>query len=164
MGSGRSILIRLVALAIIFLGWKGMENSQFKRRVSWTISFTIPSATKADIDGIFEEMSAGRDWIERGQANSSNTLVITASGESWNDSNKVTNLVEVALRAPLAKRKLSHQGTSWGSNYTRPSGSKSVHYAYLGSAMLALFGIAMLVLSFRVFGGGRPEESPLAAG
>ena len=161
MGSGRSIFIRLVALAIIFLGWKGMEKSHFKRRVSWQISYTISSATPKDLDEIYAEMSAGRDWIERNENAGPNRLAINAFGESWNDSNKVTTLVDEAMRTPLAKRKLSTQGRSWGSNYTQPTGGKSLRYAYLGSAMLALIGIAMFVLSFRVFGGGRPEESPL---
>lgn len=162
----RSAIVKLLALAVIAAGLAGMNASKFARTYVQNASYTFGGATPQAIDMMYAEASETVAYrghygvISRESSNDPNTLSVAIQADSWSE---VSN-EETAFRSRLEKaaraRNLSINGTSTSGGSRMPDVFKSRRVNFIACAFLSAFGIAMLVLSFRVFGGGRREEVP----
>ena len=164
MGIARTILVRLVALLIIAAGWLGMKASTFERRFFQQISLKIPSATPQDLDALYGEALKSGYPMDRMERESKEVLVIALESTSYSNIENAESRFKEVLSPALAARKLSINGTSRDGMTSMPDRVMAIRNRFVFSTALTMFGIAMFILSLRIFGGGRPPESPLEDG
>lgn len=161
----RTVIVKLLALALITAGLVGMRANEFSRTYVQNASYTFSSATPAAIDAMFEEASQagyrGHDAvISREGGNNANTLAVVIQGDSWEELQNEESAFRSRLEKAARARNLTINGTSTSGGSRMPDIFKSRRMNFIAFAAVAAFGFAMLVLSFRIFGGGRREEVP----
>lgn len=164
MGIARIILVRLVALLIIAAGWQGIKTYDFERRYFQQISLTIPSATPQDLDALYVEALKLGFPMDRMEREKKGVLVVALESTSYSNIENAERQFKDIMAPALATRKLSISGTSRDGMATMPDRVKAIRNGFVFSTATTIFGIAMLILSLRIFGGGRPPESPLENG
>ncbi len=165
MGWIRVVIVKLIALAILAGGLLGMRANEFTRMFFQNASYTFSTAKPETIDAMFDEASEVNyreydDMITRKQSNNADTLMVVIQADSWN---KISN-DERAFRTRLEKaartRNLTINGTTISGGSRKPEFFQTRRMVFIALSAVSALGIAMLVLSFRVFGGGRREEVP----
>lgn len=161
----RTVIVKLLALAVIVAGLSGMRANEFSRTYVQNASYTFASATPADIDAMFEEAAGfahrGDDAVvSRETGDNPNTLRVVIQADSWSELSNEESAFRSRLEKAARARNLTINGTSTSSGSRMPDIFKSRRMNFIAFAALAAFGFAVLVLSFRVFGGGRREEVP----
>ena len=164
MSLARTIIVRLLALLIILAGWTGIKAHNFERRYFQEITLTIPSATPQDLDALYGEAQKARLPIDRMERDRSGVLVIAVEGTDYSNMDNAELRFKEVMAPALAARKLSITLTSRDGMTMIPDRVKAIRNRFVYSTALTIFGIAMLILSLRIFGGGRPPESPLEGG
>ena len=164
MSLARTIIVRLVALLIILAGWNGIMVHTFERRYFQQISLTIPSATPQDLDALYGEALKSGFPMDRVERESSGVLVIAVESRNYSNMDNAELRFKEVMAPALAARKLSISGTARDGMTMIPDRVKAIRNRFVYSTALTIFGIAMLILSLRIFGGGRPPESPLEGG
>ncbi len=164
MGIARTILVRLVALLIIAAGWLGMKASNFERRFFQQITLTIPSATPQDLDALYGEALKSGYPIDRMERESKGALVVALESTDYSSMDNAELRFRKVLAPALAARKLSIGGTSRDGMTEMPDRVNAIHTRFVFFTAFTLLGIAMFILSLRIFGGGRPPGSPLEDG
>ena len=156
----RSILVRLVALGLLVLGSNGLERSQLTRSYVQVVTITFQTASATDVEGIFDEAkrSFGDAAISRMESTGVNRLGVEISGRSWQDANEESSRFQNAVSKAATARNLSitNTGSSGGGRISRDS--RNERYRFLVYVGVTMLGAAMLILSLRIFGGGRPPE------
>jgi hypothetical protein len=161
----RTAIVKLIALAVIAAGLAGMRANEFTRRYVQNASYTFASATPEAIDAMYADAAQvgyrGHDsMISRETSNNATTLSIVIEADSWGELSNEETAFRSRLEKAARARNLTINGTSTSSGSRMPDIFKSRRMNFIAFAALAAFGIATLVLSFRVFGGGRREEVP----
>jgi hypothetical protein len=164
----RSVVVKLIALLLIVAGFAGMREYRFLRTYVQTSSYTFASATPQELDAMFAEASKTMATNYRGsyhtmtreQSNNAMTLSVAIHADSWSDLSDVEDAFSSGLRMAAASRQLTINGTGSSGGSRMSDKVRSNRWKFISFAALSAFGIAMLVLSFRVFGGGRREAVP----
>ena len=164
MRIARTIIVRLAALLIILAGWNGIKAHNFERRYFQEINLTIPSATPQDLDALYIEALKSGFPMDRMERESSGVLVIAVESTDYSNMDNAELRFKEVLAPALAARKLSISGTSRDGMMKLPDRVKAFRTRFIISTALTIFGVAMLILSLRIFGGGRMPESPLEDG
>ena len=164
MGIARIILVRLVALLIIAAGWQGVQKYGFERRYFQQVSLTIPSATPEDLDAFYVEALKSGYPLDRMERETKGALVVAVESNNYSNIEDAEARFKVLLAPALNARKLSITATSRDGMMNMPDREIAIRNRFVFSTALTMFGIAMLILSLRIFGGGRPPESPLESG
>jgi hypothetical protein len=164
----RVAAVKLFALLFIGAGLVGMRANEFSRMYVENATYTISGATPQVLDMMFAEASEGMLTGRRGnsgivtreRSNNSTTLSIAIQGDTWSDLSNFESEFQRKLEKAARVRNLTINGTSTSSGSRMPDVFKSRRVVFIAFAAVAAFGIAMLVLSFRIFGGGRRVEVP----
>lgn len=165
MGWIRVILVKLIALAILAGGLLGMKANEFKRMYFQNASYRIAGATPDIIDAIFKEASEvnfrDEDYVvTRKQSNTANTLEVIIQADSLSERSGYEYAFRMKLEQAVRARKLVINSTSTSSGSRTPEIFQTRRMDFIFFSAISALGMAMLLLSFRVFGGGRREEAP----
>lgn len=159
----KTAFVRLLAIALMVAGWIGTQLWSIERIYSARTSFTLSTAKADELDALFSEASRGHfeARIERDKT-SSGLLEVNFEGSSWIEVNQSQDQFSNRLGKAALARKLRITATnSYSNSYRSRSGSEKRLW-FLVSVATAVLGTATLILSLRIFGGGKREESPLA--
>jgi hypothetical protein len=151
--SFRSVLIRVAAVALVALGWIGMQNNLFRRSYSMRFSATIQKATPQDLDTLFDELRKTSLSTQRIAESKADILTIVVNGETWNETNDIMSDARRTINRVVSAKKLAMISSSSSGGYSNP-GSRAIRFRFIGFAMLSLLGLAVFVLSLRLLGGG----------
>jgi hypothetical protein len=159
----KTLFLRLLALALIAGGIVGLGKWRFERRYYQSASFTFSSATPQQIDDVFNEALKNPNVrnITRG-GSALDRLDFHAEGTSWNDAEQSRSKMANAVQKVVRSKKLTTTSTNYGGgNLREPRYLYGARIRFIASAAVIVFGLAMMILSLKAFGGGSQDvQSP----
>lgn len=160
----KTFFLRLLALLLIAGGIWGLGKWRFDRKYYRATSVSLTGATPKQIDELYAEALVGRALagaVTRTSAQAGR-LDFHTEGDSWNEASTTQTAMEIAVRQAATARGLTIQVTSYGNRgINEPKYLAGKRLRFLASAAVMVFGIALMVLSLRFFGGGSAgTESP----
>lgn len=160
-----TVFVRLLAIALLVGGWMGTQIMSVTRVHTTSISITLSTTNASELNAVFSEAMRGMQGakIIRNTANI-HVLDVGFEGSSWNEADEVQNRFANVVRKVVTARKLriTNSNSYSGSYYTRSSYRE--RFWFLSAVATTIFGAAMLILSLRIFGGGkRSAHAPAAS-
>lgn len=155
----KTLLLRLLALALIAGGIVGLGKWRFERRYYQSASFTFAGATPQQIDEIFNgALTITKAHRITRTSSAPNKLDFHAEGASWDEARQLRDTMYKGVQKAAQGKKILTASTSYGgSNFQEPRYLYGAKSGFLASAAVVISGLAMMILSLRVFGGGRRE-------
>lgn len=159
---------RLLALLLVLVGGFGLRQFSITRVYLATATFTISypnqsgNVTDGELDSLVAEMTTAfpKAKVTRGK-NQQSEIVTALSGETWNEMHQANIAYSKWLQKTATSRNLHMAGVFMNNHPFIPPDQRANRGIFLAAVAVTIFGAAMLLLSFRVLGGERREESPI---
>jgi hypothetical protein len=157
--------IRLLA-ALLFVGGIWASNSgRVLRKYSRHLDFTFSSPKPGQIDAIFKKASGRSSTpnadILRKDIAQPDGLKIHVFAHTWQGAQDVQTELANQIRHFAAKEQLAVVESSMGTGaYESSEYHLRQKIAFIASAVAIASGLAVIVLSLRIFGGGKLEPQP----